>query len=1257
MNEWEYNALSACGDPMVSAKALISVHQYSKIRNVDTGIQIILHKNPAEIAKALIMFGEGTSKQSKFVVHQVTALLKHQEPVKLAQTYCELIKEKITLTHAQELKIAELESHDSVVQPLIALTAIQSRFPSGISAEIKDAIIVHQSPAELVEAIQLIHDNDVDMSDAQRYLLLYSDEPKILAASYASLKKLALEPDDFLSVVSHPEFVELISELSALSSAGVQLTSPELKKIIAHEYFKDVSEAIIHLKTHAPDLMLDSRNIQMIIDHPRPKFVLATLKSLAKINKTIDQDKLNKIEADSFANWRSDITPSFEMQRPAIPDEWTHDPLKQEVIRQAQEEYKKSIHLMERSVAEVSLGYVRKLDRIPDPFPMGKLASAEAGPLLQFANVYSARYLDLYKAYVSIEKKKGIPMIPVSAGQLKLHGFTSEDILQMQPECKVFTSLVATLKTALEKEGSKAYVSIVTIMVGRDKLTRKEAIKLSKAELETRTGIKLSDQQHHDIITVFKTYDELPEKGTSLIGKAHFLMHDFGHLSYDNIANQLAYVGDIEPQHLKKTTASPDERLLMEIRHRVAGDGTIQQNSPGTLGGNPLTYLNVLTKGEPDNPEAEFRNKMFFVYMSNHFANAVIENDEIVGEINQWLRENGKGWELDMDFITTMRQRGAQYMPPIFRYGANAALNREFREIKSDEAVSEFYSTHPNISLREVMEGSAHHNAFHRGKLSSREYLNQIGELEYSPNDPRNERQLNFGTGAAIFELKESPNSNMSQATQTYLNSVNELGIPVCAGISGTLDQSTAMAGLVGLGVNEALGLRQLELETIRLAYLGFMLPGGDHTVHEIMQSSKTYGLPYVGGIGYEAYIYPPDDAYIKGQLRNLQQMRGSDEHLHTLLHDLEQRVSLSQVELKKFHERLDEATLNPVHTELLKKLFLDEYQTILTYFSDDTNTRLMTKLSLLENGQSCRFAKEETGLPRTIHVIRSQDGEYKLLVEKKRKLAEGIDIDRAFNLNKDVVSSMDGCYFDKMEDQRYYIGVSLKKAPSSDDAQDSREKLGDDIAHYLKGLPNQDIQLIDRDQWHITVGWLENTGSENTPISNEDYKLIEPKIAPIIEKYAQLEFELLGFGPNYSKKAALAHLIEKTGQLELLHNEIKEMVRLVAPGVEFKFFAMPHIEVAWSKVSIQEEALPHVTAVETYQISNIDMMYHDDKKHKNVMVEQYSTKLAPVLQQSTEGSPSSALQHYRGRLFAVKSVRAESGVSVSPGASLIKPD
>jgi serine/threonine protein kinase len=1006
INENDYAALTQCTDPVSSAKAIAYLYQHGYIPLNEHKIAIINHAHPIELGEAIIslLHSEGSLKghQSKMVQH----LIAHPFPKILADSFHSLSTHNVSLNATQINKISQLANPSSIVQPLI-----DSRSYLGLNTtKIRNALIDHASPQEFVNALIHLEKNRVIMPDDgdQEDLFYNSKNPQALAESYVLLKNLGLDPLSNLQLINLPEdkSIDTIKALAALKKHRVTLSLVDFKKFIHQSQtdIKLITEALIELKSQSPNLALNYDNIKMIIEHERPKFVLGVLKSHDAIKKPVTEDDLKKIKLDTYKDWRSDNIPTFELESLSIREEATlkgiPEALKQAVETRVLKVYHESMRKMERSVCDVALSYVTDMHQVPPPFPKGKAQNHNAGPILQFANLYSERYLDLYKAYVSIEKKKGIPMIPVTAGQMKLHGFTSEDILKMQPSCKVYAELVKTIEETVHN--SDVYSKLVLLMVGENgqTITRKDALQLSKVDFDAYTGLSLSEEQHTAIIKAFKIYDDLDKDETNLIKKAHFLMHGFAHMSYAKIADQLYAVGQIVQSKL--LNAAEDERLLMEIRHRVSGDSTIHQNSPGTLGANPVAYLNVLTKGEPGNPEAEFRNKMFFVYMSNHFANVVVLNDEIVGEVNQWLKDNRKDWSLDLSFITSMRQRGAQYIPPIFRYGANAALNREFRNIKSDEDIAEYYRTHRNISVREAMEGTADSDALHRTKLSDREYFNQVGELSYQSGDLRSERQLNFGTGAAIFDLL-SANSSMSDSTQTYLHSVNELGIPICAGISGTLDQSIAMAGLVGLGVHVNYDHKKYELESIRLAYLAFMLPGADHTAHEIMQSSKTYGLSYVAGPGYEQFIYPRDSDNVLDQLKGLQKQRGSalpsyfftSEYAARILKELEQHILASKEDLDGFLARLEQAKTDALQPGLAKKLAPDEHQQVLNFFTNVNDENLKTQLALLEPGKSLRFGKEFTGLARTVTILRSEHGEYKLIAETKSKLATGVkDLD-----------------------------------------------------------------------------------------------------------------------------------------------------------------------------------------------------------------------------------------------------------------------
>ncbi len=592
------------------------------------------------------------------------------------------------------------------------------------------------------------------------------------------------------------------------------------------------------------------------------------------------------MKSSPFADWRSDKDPMpSPIPQLHVDDSACPDHLKSSIRAHCLQQYQKAMQLMEHAVADVALEYVsRELPTSPfkDKFRKDKLqankpgvlqSDDETGVLLDFANVYSQRYLDLYEAYIAWEMDKKTPMLPVTAGQMKLDGFTSDDLILIKDDCLRYSEITDNIKTILAGN-TLHYEKLISVMVGLNKEislnefctdTNKRNNFLAPLHLNSAIG---------DLLKVeFDKYQLLPHK--TMMDTAHLLMHDFRHLAYTDIAMQLYYVGIMEPV----PNAKEDERLLMEIRHRICGDMSVHQNSPGTLGGNPQAYLNMLKKGEPGNPAAEFREKMYFVYMSNHFANAIIRDQQRIDFINQWLNTHKRGWQLDQNFIDEMHNRGTRkYIPPVFRYGANAALNTQLRELRSHEEVAAFYKENPNISLRDVMEGLVSINDYYKLKLSDRELFNQIGELKWNANDiNRTLQPLNFGTGAALFKLYESVSPSMTDPAQNYINTINALSIPTSAGISGTLDQSTTMAGLVGLGVHADFGKRNLELETIKLAYLAFMLPGRDHSIHEILQSSTTFGLDYVPGPGFQQYLYPPDTVYILDKVKEQMRLRESD--------------------------------------------------------------------------------------------------------------------------------------------------------------------------------------------------------------------------------------------------------------------------------------------------------------------------------------------------------------------------------------------
>ncbi len=181
-----------------------------------------------------------------------------------------------------------------------------------------------------------------------------------------------------------------------------------------------------------------------------------------------------------------------------------------------------------------------------------------------------------------------------------------------------------------------------------------------------------------------------------------------------------------------------------------------------------------------------------------------------------------------------------------------------------------------NIISHNVVPNEGH--AFENIKLSQNDTLtlygtlssSHISDLSKSPQYAKGSENFRLIKAAEVkVKLDKDPNNAALLRAYQYALQVERLQLPILAGISGTLDQSTAMAGLVGIGLD-----KKQELKDIRLAFLGFMVDSRDHSVHEILQSSRSYGMAYTPGPGFEKDIYNSLFAnqvknYLKGTLKS----------------------------------------------------------------------------------------------------------------------------------------------------------------------------------------------------------------------------------------------------------------------------------------------------------------------------------------------------------------------------------------------------
>ena len=353
-----------------------------------------------------------------------------------------------------------------------------------------------------------------------------------------------------------------------------------------------------------------------------------------------------------------------------------------------------------------------------------------------------------------------------------------------------------------------------------------------------------------------------------------------------------------------------DSILLSEIRHRVSGEGD-PNLAYGNLGTNPLVWRNLFERcvipTDINQQLCEFRNRMFFVYMLNHFANEIISDEAIIESINTYLRKSKFNWIIDKKFVEVIKMYKKEtlgYLPPVFRYGTHASLNANLREIiTSQEQINRRYRKlnaidcieKPIVPANKLSKSHIQDaRAISSYTLSSKEILGMHGEIlpESFPNHVK-ERNV-FSSGSALFKMKCSQDS----MTNFFLTQSISYGMKLPSGVSGTLDQSLTMAGLVGIGVTNNLARNEKELYDLRLAYIIFMGIPYDHSLHEIMFSSRSYGLKYNFNENFCHDLYPYDTENLLRVIRSNQQK--SD---HILPHEAF-RFRLEELNIKEAHEK-----------------------------------------------------------------------------------------------------------------------------------------------------------------------------------------------------------------------------------------------------------------------------------------------------------------------------------------------------------------
>lgn len=316
------------------------------------------------------------------------------------------------------------------------------------------------------------------------------------------------------------------------------------------------------------------------------------------------------------------------------------------------------------------------------------------------------------------------------------------------------------------------------------------------------------------------------------------------------------------------------------------------EEDPGNIGSNPLAILNLI-RGKKDSSmdvNTRIRTKMYVMYKMNHLMNSILSNPSLEKEINEWLAKENKGFQLDVALSNEIQKNALIFLKnrPLFSYGKEAKKNiTGLRMPISEKEREELIRKDINPTYAEAIRGknTADSPRYHT-KLSEQEIFHGTGELENSedryirnisarkPTEPiadtgyyETVRDYKMRTTQLPWIPGKFYYSVNNRIPCSYNDMVNNLRLPQKAGISGSLDQNFTMSGIVGINDYD-------RLVKLRLINLAWMLGNEDHSYHEIMQSSKSFNLPYTAGQTSYQDILPNDQQFL-GLLKKHQLEQG----------------------------------------------------------------------------------------------------------------------------------------------------------------------------------------------------------------------------------------------------------------------------------------------------------------------------------------------------------------------------------------------
>jgi len=356
-------------------------------------------------------------------------------------------------------------------------------------------------------------------------------------------------------------------------------------------------------------------------------------------------------------------------------------------------------------------------------------------------------------------------------------------------------------------------------------------------------SMKFADKLNSRLFSFIETYAEV-------------LLEEEGRISADS-----------NPDIKKAQIDLKVNELLVSIfsdKKQVGDRGTVEQGNKseaGNIGMNPLAIRRAFKDGN-------LREKMYLPYKTTIWAStyAIFSNPEKIDKINQKLQESGKDWQVNTEMLKQVKEEkslpfhyspyAGETKPGSLRTALDPAETQKMVEEKSLPVNASEGQRRLPLSDREKRHAT--------GELTPES--TQLGDTLKNSYESRAQEQVQWKPGSYWYKTS----TNAEQLTpHDYLTASEAVGARGVAGISGSVDLILTISMYFGM-------TNFKELEQGRLACLGWMmLDAVDHSVNEIMTSSKGFGFDYTPSPTSYRQIYSQDPGFI-GKLETAQESRNT---------------------------------------------------------------------------------------------------------------------------------------------------------------------------------------------------------------------------------------------------------------------------------------------------------------------------------------------------------------------------------------------